>query len=131
MQGPGNSTGVGSVPPSRAESAFRDVCTCLFQAILYHNASGQKRLEIHDRPDRFEVYQEGLIFPSLRLTLDSRKEEIRYFHPARSPKESTVEGAIVPGPREHLLVIDGAGIAHRIGCDDLARYLLRPALTDR
>ena len=113
---------------AQAQAAFTNLTAAIQEAIAKHNAGGGL-LELQIHRDRLEVYQQGLIFPSLRVALDPQGLEMTYYRPARSSKESPVRGSIVPGHNEHLLVIDGSGKAHRIGSKDLARLLLRPALS--
>lgn len=118
-----------AIQRDRAQAAFVGLAEAIERAVEQHNSGGGVRLEMQSRGDRLDVYQQGLIFPSLQLALDPTGLEMTYYLPARSPNGSPVRGSIVPAHEEHLLVIDESGVAHRIGCSDLARFLLRPAFT--
>ncbi len=118
-----------AIQRARARAAFTNLSSAIHEAVRKHNDGGGALLELQVHDDRLEVYQQGLIFPSLRVAMDALGVEMTYYRPARSPKETTAQGSIVPGHDEKVLVIDEAGVAHRIGCPDLARFLLRAAQT--
>jgi hypothetical protein len=113
---------------ARARMAFETVTVALHEIVVGHNARGGNLLEIHEQADCVEVFQRGLIFPSLRILFDLATLDVSYQQPARCADAPPTEGTIVPGFNECLLMIDSAGIAHRIRCKDLAATLLAPAM---
>ena len=50
----------------RAQAAFLALAEAIEKAVELHNSDGSIRLEMHGRGDRLDVYQKGLIFPSLQ-----------------------------------------------------------------
>ena len=106
--------------------AFETATCALHEIVVKHNARGENLLEIHEQAKCVEVFQRGLIFPSLRILFDATTFEVSYHQPSHGADMPPTGGTIVPGFNNSLLMIDSAGIAHRITCKDLAASLLAP-----
>jgi hypothetical protein len=115
----------------RALKAFKTLIAAIHEAVVKHNASGGKLLEVSERAQRVEVFQHGLIFPSLTLQFDAASAQISYVRPSRAMNKPADEGTIVPGYNEVFLLVDASGTAHRIACRKLAVFLLAPAIQNR
>ncbi len=114
---------------ARARMAFEVLQVALHRAIVRHNSQSKALLEIHQHPTRIEVFQRGLIFPSLTVLFDAETCEVLYHMPSRHAEASADRGAVMPGYNGDLIWINAASVAHRAPAEQLAVFLLRTATT--
>jgi hypothetical protein len=110
-----------------ARSAYDNIRAAIHQETVAHNESSTGRLELVESANRLEVFQHGLIFPTLTLLFDEGTAEISYRTSARISGSLAEHGTIVPGYAGKVLLLDKNGVAHRIAASDLVATLLRPA----
>ncbi|HEY3929035.1 MAG TPA: hypothetical protein VGL89_11710 [Candidatus Koribacter sp.] len=100
----------------------------IHRAVIRNNATNRLLLEIYNQSTRIEVFQRGLIFPSLTLLFDTESCELLCHRPSRCADASADRGAIIPGYNGELLWVNAAGITHRASPETLVADLLAPAL---
>ena len=117
-----------AIQQMRTKFAFEALVAACHSLVARHNAGSGSLMQIEHRRDRFEVFQRGLIFPSLTLYLNPGSCDIWYHRPSRTPNRPPEEGAITAGFDGKLQLRDVDGISHPIAADALALALLGPAL---